>query len=209
MDRLILHGGSPPLLTTGTNDRVSPIGATTSGLHHGPSDPEGGPELPCAAVDEATIGTGGSVVVGVDFADRTEAVVAEGLRLAAATGSELLLVHAAAGEPELAGYDHDTPEIESGTRDDRAVQLSEEHGRLRELAEHAATGAPGVEVRPLVAVGPTAATLLRVASERGATHVVVGSHGHGGLHHLLVGSVAEDLLRHAPVPVVVVPVRSS
>jgi nucleotide-binding universal stress UspA family protein len=34
---------------------------------------------------------------------------------------------------------------------------------------------------------------------------VVGSHGHGSLYNLLVGSVAEGVIRHAGVPVVVVP----
>jgi nucleotide-binding universal stress UspA family protein len=149
----------------------------------------------------------GRVVVGVDFADRTEAIVTEGLPLARATKSELLLVHAAAGEPGFAGYDAD--DLESHTRDARAVELTEEHRRLRELAEHAAAASPGTQVRPLIAVGPTAATLLRVADEAGASHLVVGTHGHGGLHHLLVGSVTEQLLRHAACPVVVVPVRST
>jgi nucleotide-binding universal stress UspA family protein len=35
--------------------------------------------------------------------------------------------------------------------------------------------------------------------------VVVGSHGHGALYNLLVGSVAEGVIRHSTVPVVVVP----
>jgi nucleotide-binding universal stress UspA family protein len=149
----------------------------------------------------------GTVVVGVDFADRTEAIVAEGLALARAAGSELLLVHAAAGEPDFVGYD--TDDLESHTRDARAAELSDEHRRLRELAEHSAAASPGTPVRPLIAVGATAAALLRVADESGASHLVVGTHGHGGLHHLLVGSVTEQLLRHAPCPVVVVPVRSA
>ena len=39
----------------------------------------------------------------------------------------------------------------------------------------------------------------------GAGLLVVGSHGHGGLHHLLVGSVTEAVLRQSTIPVVVVP----
>jgi len=145
-----------------------------------------------------------SIVVGVDFADHTETVVAEGVRLARDTAATVVLVHSAAGEPDFAGYD--TQDFESHTRGARAEQLTDEHRQLRELADHAAGAAPGVEVRPMIVVGPTAVTLLRVASELGASHLVVGSHGHGGLHHLLVGSVTEELLRHTTLPVVVVPV---
>jgi nucleotide-binding universal stress UspA family protein len=47
-------------------------------------------------------------------------------------------------------------------------------------------------------------TLVRVACEVDAVAVAVGRHSHGALHELLVGSTAEELLRHAPCPVLVV-----
>ncbi len=145
----------------------------------------------------------GDVVVAVDFSDRTDDVLAEGLALAAASGGVLHLLHVAAGEPILAGYDKE--QINPFTRDARAGELTDEHRQLRELA--AGLADRGVEVRPLVVVGPTAQRILEAAEHLGASHVVIGSHGHGGLHHLLVGSVAEEVVRHAAVPVVLVPVR--
>jgi nucleotide-binding universal stress UspA family protein len=54
-------------------------------------------------------------------------------------------------------------------------------------------------------MGHTADELLRMAAELEAGLIVVGSHGHGGLHHLLVGSVTETLLRQSMIPVMVVP----
>ena len=42
---------------------------------------------------------------------------------------------------------------------------------------------------------------------RDADLVVVGSRGHGGFRYLLTGSVATQLVTHAPCPVVVVPAR--
>lgn len=50
----------------------------------------------------------------------------------------------------------------------------------------------------------------RLLAEQGrlaADAIVLGSHGHGALYDLLVGSVAEGVLRRAPCPVVVVPSR--
>jgi nucleotide-binding universal stress UspA family protein len=146
----------------------------------------------------------GDVVVAVDFSDHTDALVAEGAALAKASGGELHLVHVAAGEPVLAGYDKD--ELSSHTRDARADELTDEHRRLREMGADAA--AAGVVVKPLVVMGPTAQTILETAAHLGASHLVIGSHGHGGLHHLLVGSVAEEVVRQATMAVVLIPIRS-
>ena len=130
----------------------------------------------------------GDVLVAVDFSDQSNDILTEGVALARAAGSTLHLIHVAAGEPDLAGYD--TQDINPFTRDARAGELTEEHARLRTLAAELAEG--GVEVTPLVVMGPTAERILDAASHLGASRIVIGSHGHGGLHHLLVGSVAEE-----------------
>jgi nucleotide-binding universal stress UspA family protein len=144
----------------------------------------------------------GDVAAAIDFSERSDDIIAEGLALARASGGVLHLLHVAAGEPVLAGYDKE--EINSFTRQARAGELTDEHRRLRETAERLADG---LDVRPLVVMGPTAQTILEATDHLGASHLVIGSHGRGGLHHLLVGSVAEEVVRHCPVPVVLVPVR--
>lgn len=52
--------------------------------------------------------------------------------------------------------------------------------------------------------GEASAELLRVAADVKADLIVMGSHGRSGLSRLLVGSVAEDVMRKAPCPVVTV-----
>lgn len=148
----------------------------------------------------------GDIVVGIDFSEPSADIVAEAAALASASGGVLHVVHVAAGEPILAGYDKE--EVNPFTRDDRADELVDEHHQMREMAARLAH-AYDVEVVPLVTMGPTADTLLQVVAHFGATHLVVGSHGHGGLHHLLVGSVAEEIVRRTSVPVVIVPIGRS
>jgi nucleotide-binding universal stress UspA family protein len=60
------------------------------------------------------------------------------------------------------------------------------------------------ELRLHVVHGPTAHTLLEAA--RGADLLVVGRRGGGGFRGLLFGSTADQAVRHAPCPVVIVPV---
>jgi universal stress protein A len=52
-----------------------------------------------------------------------------------------------------------------------------------------------------VAVGKPAEEILRLAREEKVDLIVMGTHGHTGLRHLLLGSVAEAVARDAPCPV--------
>lgn len=144
-----------------------------------------------------------TVIAAVDFSDHGGQIVREGLLLARAAGSSLHLIHVAAGEPALAGYDKE--DISSFTRSARAGELTDEHRKVRELAE-SLSDSTGVEVHPLVIMGPAAETLLTAIGELRATHIVLGTHGHGGMHHLIFGSVAQELVRRSNVPVLLVPV---
>ncbi len=61
-----------------------------------------------------------------------------------------------------------------------------------------------VPVRARVLLGDPAAELARFVEEEGCDLLVVGTHGRTGLSRLVLGSVAERVLRRAPVPVLVV-----
>jgi nucleotide-binding universal stress UspA family protein len=89
-----------------------------------------------------------------------------------------------------------------------ALELEEKlYESARRLAEHGAGLArdAGFEAEALAVVDDitVAATLVRLARERDAPAMVVGTRGHGGLTHVLLGSTAEQVVRRAPCPVVV------
>jgi nucleotide-binding universal stress UspA family protein len=65
---------------------------------------------------------------------------------------------------------------------------------------------PGVEIHLAMAEGPAKQVIPRIARESGFDLVVMGTHGRTGLAHVLLGSVAEAVVRAAPCPVVTVPV---
>jgi nucleotide-binding universal stress UspA family protein len=72
--------------------------------------------------------------------------------------------------------------------------------RLRDLMLDGFQGAWEAEV----ATGSPAETIVRVAHMRGADLIVMGTHGRTGLPHVLLGSVAEKVVRLAPCPVLTV-----
>ena len=72
-------------------------------------------------------------------------------------------------------------------------------GKVRALAEEA-----GAECEELVVLGRPDRSILTVAEELGADPIVLGAGGMSGLEHVLVGSVSEEVLRHANRTVLVV-----
>jgi nucleotide-binding universal stress UspA family protein len=60
------------------------------------------------------------------------------------------------------------------------------------------------QVRTHSSVGIPAEEIVRVAREEGADLIVMGTHGWTGFRHMLLGSVAEKVLRTADCPVLVV-----
>lgn len=69
--------------------------------------------------------------------------------------------------------------------------------------------APVGKVQTLVPIGSAHAQICKVAKKLNADLVVVGTHGRTGLRHVLIGSVAERVVRHAGRPVLAIPARRS
>jgi nucleotide-binding universal stress UspA family protein len=141
------------------------------------------------------------MLVAVDFSPVTERIQQTVASLACATGSQVYVVHVAAPEPAFVGYDEGPPVV----RKQVARELQHEHEQVGALAQ--ALARCGVQATPLLVQGPTVDMILLEAERLGADLIVVGSHGHGAVYDLLVGSISEGVVRKATVPVLVVPAR--
>src|SRR5262249_30270696 len=62
---------------------------------------------------------------------------------------------------------------------------------------------PGLNVEHLLAEGDPAREINRIAGERSCDLIVMGTHGRTGLSRLLMGSIAEQVIRLAPCPALV------
>ena len=69
--------------------------------------------------------------------------------------------------------------------------------------------ASGLDVRYVARAGSPVDTIIDQALESSADLVVLGTHGRGGFHRLLMGSVAEKVVRLAPCPVLTIPPGAS
>lgn len=75
------------------------------------------------------------------------------------------------------------------------------HESLHKRLEHLVAADAGVPVETVLIEGGAAKEILRVAEEQHCSLIVLGTHGRTGLSRVLLGSVAEDVIRHSRVPV--------
>jgi nucleotide-binding universal stress UspA family protein len=134
-----------------------------------------------------------TVLHPTDFSDRSDAAFGVAAALARDYGARLVVLHVAPNDVVYAG-------LIGAVRTDPRRYLEAIAARL---AEYHADGLAAPIATHLVE-GEVVAGILRAAAEVAADLIVLGSHGRSGLGRVLLGSVAEGVLRHAPCPVLTV-----
>jgi nucleotide-binding universal stress UspA family protein len=138
-----------------------------------------------------------NIVVATDFSDESETALIYGRELARTFGATLHLVHVA-GQISAAvygaeGYIVCVPELQQDVEDAARKQLNEL------LIDNDRNPAPARPV--LITSNAPAAAIVEYAAQNQIDLIISGTHGRGGVTHLLMGSVAERLVRTAPCPV--------
>lgn len=146
---------------------------------------------------------GANIIVSIDFSDTTEFVIAEAKKLAGALAAKIWIIHVPIVRPDLLGY-------ETGPvyfRGHVAETLQREHHMLQDFQN--SLRSEGFDVEAMLLPGSPAEKILEKAQSIRPDFIVLGSHGHGAMCHLLAGSVCEDIIKHVDCPVVVVPVKKA
>lgn len=140
------------------------------------------------------------ILVPVDLSEHTDAVVQTAVQLGRALGADITLLHVVYPEPDFISYEPGPPAVRKAV----AREISAEHHKLHELERR--LQADGISTTALLVQGFVTEKILQEIGRLNADLVVMGSHGHSTLHHLLLGSVSDAVLRKSPVPVLIVPV---
>ena len=142
-----------------------------------------------------------TIVAAVDFSNATPGVLANAGKLATAFGAQLHLIHIIEPQVPFTAYGFTPEEFPALTIYDTEVRVRAER-KLEELRSELGD-VPGVNIQ-LVDGSPLHATIDYV-KQVGADLVVLGSHGHGVVASLLLGSVAEGMVRKSIVPTLIIP----
>lgn len=133
-----------------------------------------------------------SILVPTDFSDACEGAVAHAATLARSLGVPIHLIHILE-EPYVTSGPYefllpDTPE-----RRERLYHQA--HAKLAEI--RVPLGQMGIRTTIEVRTGKAVEGITNAATDYGADLIVMGTHGRTGLQHLLLGSVAERVIRTA------------
>jgi nucleotide-binding universal stress UspA family protein len=138
------------------------------------------------------------ILCATDFSEEGQAAEARALELARALGAELVYVHVNVETPlygEAAFAMADVERVYEAQR-----RWAEDTLRARAAAAEKA----GVRPRAVLRVGVPFEQIVAAAGEEAADMIVIGTHGRSGINRLLMGSVAERVVRLAPCPVLTV-----
>lgn len=144
----------------------------------------------------------GKVLCPVDFSEDSKVALRHAAGLARASGGELLVLHVV--EPILYPVEYGMAPVP--TVDLESTATANARKKLEELVAGVAGG--GLVAKSRVIFGRADQQICDAAKEGGFDLIVLATHGLTGLKHLLLGSVAERVVRHADCPVLTVKKRA-
>jgi len=140
------------------------------------------------------------ILVPTDFSAPSNAALALAKRMATTSGASLHLLHVLEDPFPVAAYATDvyaappagvTESWLKGAQSLLDTQLTPDEQIFFRSTQEVTFGAPTRDI-------------INHAAANDIDLIVMGTHGHGGVHHLLMGSVAERVVRSAPCPVLTV-----
>lgn len=142
-----------------------------------------------------------NILVPVDGSPSSDKALDEAIRLAIFSGAKISLLHVMDDLSHVTGFESATYYVQ------QLVPMMRAAGENLLAKEGEKVLAHGLQVEcVLIAQGP-GRVFEHVAEHARTSHadlIVLGSHGRRGVNRVLLGSDAEQIIRHAPVPVLVV-----
>lgn len=140
------------------------------------------------------------VLAALDGSDTAETALRDAFELGITADASLILVHTL--QPPVAAASPYLPHTIQLTHDEMEARERHMKGYLERVAGEAWLGDRSTELRVQVDYHPAPA-ILEVAEEEDVDLITVGTHGRGGLRRLVLGSVADKVIRGTHRPVLV------
>ena len=150
------------------------------------------------------------VLIALDFDPTAQKVAEAGYLLGKSIGAEVVLLHVVADPLHYNAYKHFTVMGFSGYDDtiplilDSTKELKDESLKFLEKSKHHLAD-PKIQV--LVKEGDIAESILETARKIKADIIILGSHSQKWLENIIMGSVAEKILKLSSIPLFIIPTK--
>lgn len=151
-----------------------------------------------------------NILIALDYSPSAEIIAETGYALAKATGAQVTLMHVVADPNYYTTLDYspimgytgfNSPDMLMMIDDTDVKKASEDF--LEQSKKH--LGDEGIGI--LVSEGDCAEAILKAAIDLKAEIIVMGTHSRRGLDKILMGSIAEKVLHHSDIPLLIIPVK--
>ncbi len=140
-----------------------------------------------------------NILVAVDLSGATQKILDKAKTIALALPAKVCLLHVIEGEPDFLD---DEPDLQ-GTDDQGQQEFPQEHKDLQKEVDGLRQS--GIDTKGLLTQGSVVDVILQKSKQLEIDIIIIGTHGHGGVHHMIFGSVSEGVLRNTSCPVLVIP----
>jgi nucleotide-binding universal stress UspA family protein len=138
------------------------------------------------------------ILVPVDFSQYSDEILAYAIEIAHKFDASIDLIHV------IPNMDYFTPyESFMAAENIVAVQKGVE-GEVEKDLDEVAQKLPGITVKKVIRTGVAFVEILDYVKSEGIDLIIMGTRGRGGLEHIIIGSVAEKVLRKSPCPVLTI-----
>lgn len=142
------------------------------------------------------------ILVPVDFSQRAAGALFLACKLAGCSGQPLVVMHVVHESTAKRGSYQD-PDNGSTALDMNELAREQLEAFLTAQLEQRPHLDALKNARTILVDGLPATRILEVADREGAGMIVMGSHGRNGIPRLIIGSVAEDVMRRSQIPVTI------
>ena len=150
------------------------------------------------------------ILIALDYDPTAQKVAETGYELAKAMNATTILLHVTSDVTQYAYLDY-SPIMGFGGFGAANTLEKDTDGQLKKVAEQYLAGSKkhlgDDKIQTMVRSGVFGETILTTATELKVNIIVMGTHGRRGLEKVLVGSVAENVLHHSTIPIMIIPTR--
>lgn len=150
------------------------------------------------------------ILIAIDYDPTAQNIAETGFELAKSMNAEVTLLHVVADYTYYSSLDY-SPVLGFDSFSNLGVLQTNTVAELQNAAQDYLNKTKKYlqddSIKTIVKDGDSGDAIIEASEEMGADVIVLGSHSRRGLEKILMGSVAEKVLRHSTIPLFIIPVK--